>query len=238
MRSFVTDADAYERGRAGYPAAAVEHLATTLGLGPGRTVVDLGAGTGKMTRLLRATGAEVVPVEPMAEMRRHLPEAVDGTAEAIPLDDDAADAVVVAQAFHWFRPLPALAEIARVLRPGGGLALVWNHRDAREPWVAALLHASRWDTQAPYARDADWGGVVESSGLFGPVAMTAFEHREETDVDGVLAGVASISHVAAMDDDERAAVLADCRRVLDGLPATFAFPYVTECWTAAALPRR
>lgn len=238
MREFVTDADAYERGRASYPAAAVEHLAGALDLGPGRTVVDLGAGTGKMTRLLAATGADVVAVEPMEAMRRHLPGAVDGTAEAIPLVDGAADAVVAAQAFHWFRPLPALAEIARVLRPGGGLALVWNHRDAREPWVAALLHASRWDTSAPYERHADWGGIVESSGLFGPVTMTAFEHRERTGVEGVLAGVASISHVAAMGDDERAALLADCRRVLDGLPPTFEFPYVTECWTAAALPRR
>ena len=238
MRTFVTDADAYERGRASYPPAAVEHLAATLGLGPGRTVVDLGAGTGKMTRLLRTTGADVIAVEPMPEMRAHLPGAVDGTAEAMPLEDTSVDAVVVAQAFHWFRPLPALTEVARVLRGGGGLALVWNHRDAREPWVADLLRASRWDTEAPYARDADWGAVVESSGLFGPVMMRAFDHREPTDVEGVLAGVASISHVAAMEAREREALLQACRGVLGGLPERFDFPYVTECWTAAALPRR
>jgi SAM-dependent methyltransferase len=122
---FARAAAAYERGRPGYPSAAVDFLAARLRLGPGRRVVDLAAGTGTLARSLPATGAEVIAVEPVAEMRAALParaRAVDGTAEA------SADAVAVAQAFHWFDGDAALAEIHRVLRPGGALALVWNRR--------------------------------------------------------------------------------------------------------------
>jgi SAM-dependent methyltransferase len=130
--SFARSAEAYERARTGYAPEAVAFLVERLGLGPGRVVLDLAAGTGKLARQLVPSGARVVAVEPLAEMRSLIPagiEALDGTAEAIPLPDDFADAVTVAQAFHWFDAEAALPEIERVLRPGGLLALVSNRRE-------------------------------------------------------------------------------------------------------------
>ena len=148
LAGYARSAAAYERGRPGYPPAAVDFLAARLRLGPGRTVVDLAAGTGKLTRPLLATGAQVVAVEPVAEMRAALPagaRAVDGTAEAMPLSAGSADAVAVAQAFHWFDGDAALAEIHRVLRPGCSLALVWNRRRMDDPLNQAIE-----DLLAPY----------------------------------------------------------------------------------------
>ena len=129
---FARSVEAYERARPEYPPEAIAWLARELDLRPGRTVVDLAAGSGKLTRPLAALGCEVIAVEPVAEMRAAIgptaTQALDGTAEAIPLPDDSADAVTVGQAFHWFDGPKALAEIERVLRPGGALALAWNRR--------------------------------------------------------------------------------------------------------------
>ncbi len=133
---FQRAADAYERGRPDYPADAVEHLLRLLKIGPGTRVVELGAGHGQIHQGASASGAEVIAVEPVEAMRRKLGEllpavqGVDGTAEAIPLRGWASvDAVVAAQAFHWFRAEEAVAEIHRVLTAGGGLGLIWNARD-------------------------------------------------------------------------------------------------------------
>ena len=131
-RGFPLATQAYEQGRPTYPSAAAARLERELGLRSGRVVLDLAAGTGKLTALLVGTRATVIAVEPVAEMRaaleRALPSvtAYPGTAEAIPLDDSSVDAVTVGQAFHWFRGDEALAEIHRVLRPGGGLGIVFN----------------------------------------------------------------------------------------------------------------
>jgi SAM-dependent methyltransferase len=136
-RSFELVADLYERARPEYPKEAVAWVASTLGLGTESTIVDLGAGTGKLTRALLAVGARVIAVEPgdamRAELERALPEveAVRGAAENIPLANGSVECVAVGQAFHWFRHDEALPELHRVLRPGGGLALLWNSRDRR-----------------------------------------------------------------------------------------------------------
>src|SRR3954454_1555934 len=122
----------YERARPSYPAAAIDVLRRELGIGPGRMVCDLAAGTGKLTRLLVPSGATILAVEPVPGMRDELRvavpdvEVVDGTAEAMPFPDASVDAVTVAQASHWSRFDEALAEIRRVVRPGGGLAILFN----------------------------------------------------------------------------------------------------------------
>ena len=143
QQGFEKEAQAYARGRPDYPAALSAWLAQALGLGPGREVADVGAGTGKFTALLATTGATVVGVEPVDAMRAkidalQLPtvRAMAGTAQAIPLSAATLDAVVCAQAFHWFATRDALDEFHRVLRPGGKLGLVWNVRDESVDWVA------------------------------------------------------------------------------------------------------
>ena len=150
---FARSVEAYERARPEYPPEAIAWLARELDLRPGRTVVDLAAGSGKLTRPLAALGCEVIAIEPVAEMRAAIgpaARALDGTAEAMPLPDDSADAVTVGQAFHWFDGPKALAEIERVLRPGGALALVWNRR----PSESSELHAAISALIAPYRGDA------------------------------------------------------------------------------------
>ena len=170
--SFASVADAYERARPEYPDDAVRWL---VGDEPA-DVVDLGAGTGKLTRRLVALGHRVTAVEPLAEMLEHLrlaaPEAraVTGSAEQIPLPDASADVVVSAQAFHWFDHQAALPEMARILRPGGRVALVWNTRDSREPWTAALSEAIGNETVE--SRDAE--EPIVASGLFEPVEQASF----------------------------------------------------------------
>jgi SAM-dependent methyltransferase len=155
--SFARSADAYERARPGYAPEAVAFLVERLGLGPGRVVVDLAAGTGKLARQLVPSGARVVAVEPLAEMRSLIPagiDVLDGTAEAIPLPDDFADAVTVAQAFHWFEAEAALREIERVLRPGGLLALVSNRREPSAFDDLLARHRAHPPLEPPPAGDA------------------------------------------------------------------------------------
>jgi SAM-dependent methyltransferase len=235
-QGFTAGADAYERGRPSYPGEAVTLLTTELALGPGRRLLDLGAGTGKMTVLLAATGADVVAVEPVAAMRERLSallpgvEALDGTAESIPLPSSSVHAVVVAQSFHWFDAPVALAEIARVLRPDGGLALVWNSRDIRQPWVARINGLIRWNSGTIPTYDAGnehWEDVIARSGAFSAVQVRELPYEHVVDEDTLVDRVASTSYVATMPDAERTSLLADVRAVAAGFPPTFALPYRT-----------
>ena len=233
IRGFRRSADAYDRARPEYPPAAVEWLAERLGLRPGRTVVDLAAGTGKLTRPLAATGAEVVAVEPVAEMRERIGPAaarvLDGTAEAIPLEDASADAVTVGQAFHWFDGAAALAEIHRVLRPGGALALVWNSRPLENP-----VHAAIERIVAPHRGDAPahasgaWRAAFEHTSLFGPLEERRFEHSRPHDADALADRVGSTSFVAALDDGPQADVIAAVRALAAEGPVDL--PYVCEAF--------
>lgn len=223
---FARSVDAYERGRPGYPAAALEPLA----LAPGFTVLDLAAGSGKLTRPLVESGAAVIAVEPVAEMRAALPSAarvVDGTAEAIPLGDASVDLVTVAQAFHWFDGEAALAEIHRVLRPGGRLALLWNRRAERDPVndaIDALLAPHR--AEVPALRGDAWRAGFERTALFGPFEGHFFDDAQMLDADGLADRVGSISYIASLPDDERAGVIAAARELAADGPATI--PYRTE----------
>ncbi len=205
---------AYRRGRPGYPQAAVDFLAARLPLGPGRTVVDLAAGTGKLTSPLLATGAEVVAVEPVAEMRAALPagaRALDGTAEAMPLDTGSADAVAVAQAFHWFDGDAALAEIHRVLRPGGALALVWNRRRMDEPLNQAIEELIAPYRGRPSTFHTGWRAAFERTKLFGQFEERVFPNVQSLDADGLADRVASVSFIGALDENERTKVVRAAR---------------------------
>jgi SAM-dependent methyltransferase len=228
---FASAAEVYERARPSYPAEAVSWLVERTGLGPGRTVLDVGAGTGKLTRLLVPSGARVVAVEPVAEMRALIreAEAVDGTAEELPLPDGSADVVTVAQAFHWFDHDRALPELHRVLRPGGQLVLVWNMRDLDDPvqrGVEDLLAPLRGEV--PLQQTGSWRGPLERSQLFAAGELRHFRYEQRFTTDDLCDRVASTSFVAAMRPVDRDALLARVRAVTHGLEEPFAFPYLTE----------
>ena len=208
----------------------VQLLVDELGIAPGRRVLDLAAGTGKLTRLLVATGADVVAVEPDPAMRVALPDALEGSAEAIPLPDASVDVVTVGQAFHWFDAPAALAEIARVLRPGGGLGLVWNERDESVPWVAELGRIFDWPTLRPYPEDPDWPAVLDGSGRFTPARHRRFASEQVVDEDVLVDRVLSTSYVGTWPAERRAEVAREVRELVAGFPAAIRLPYVTDVY--------
>jgi SAM-dependent methyltransferase len=234
--SFAAVADAYERSRPGYPEDAVRWL---VGEEP-RDIVDLGAGTGKLTRSLVGLGHRVTAVEPLPEMLAHLrtavpgATAVEGGAEAIPLAAGSADVVTAAQAFHWFDHGPALREIARVLRPGGWVALVWNSRDDREPWVAQLSEEAI-GTEMVEERDAE--EPIAESGLFEAMERALFPHVQRLDRERLVDLVLSRSYCAVLTPEERAPVLDRVERIFDehAVEGMLELPYVTECFRAVRL---
>ncbi len=225
---FDSAADAYERARPSYPPDAVAWLTEQLRLGPGRVLVDLAAGTGKLTRLLTSTGAATTAIEPVEGMRRVLAAAlpavpvVAGTAEALPLADRAVDAVTVAQAFHWFDAEAAFVELARVIRPGGGVGLVWNARDRSVDWVDQLWTImDRVERRAPWRDHDRWSDVAlgERAG-FGPLRAATFWHTHRVTPDQIRDRIASVSHVAALAEADRQLVLDEITAVLATHPAT------------------
>jgi ubiquinone/menaquinone biosynthesis C-methylase UbiE len=224
---FSSNADDYERTRPGYPPDAVAHLVKVLGLRPGVTVADVAAGTGKLTRLLVRTGARVIAVEPVAAMRAYLAaacpaaEVLDGVAEGLPLGDASADALTVAQAFHWFDGPRALLEFGRVLRPGGRLAVVYNHRDRQAPWLAAvnrLVEAHRNGT--PQQWDGRWLAAFEAQPLFTSLGRAEFDNPQVLTPDEFVARMRSMSYVAALPSDDQSALLSSIASLLAEHPAT------------------
>jgi SAM-dependent methyltransferase len=231
---FASAADVYERARPSYPPESVAWLAQRTGLGDGDLVLDVGAGTGKLTRLLVATGARVVAVEPIAEMRAKIGdgiEAVDGTAEELPLPDVSADVITVAQAFHWFDHHRALPELHRVLKPGGRLALFWNMRDLDDPvqrGVEDLLAPRR--SEVPLQQQGTWREPLRRSPLFGEPELAEFRHEQQFTADDLCDRVASTSFVAAMAPVDRDELLVRVRALVHGIEEPFPFPYKTEVY--------
>lgn len=253
VRGFDRAAATYERGRPDYPPAAVDRLGRALGLRRGTTVVELGSGTGKLTRSLARLGAARVAIEPTAGMRRvfarTVPEVavLPGRAEAIPLPDGFADAVVAAQAFHWFDPDRALPEIARVLRPNGSVAMIWNFRDEAVGWSRSLSEiigayragggAPRADA-APTTRDPRWRRAIRSPrSPFGRLHRASFRHVQRAPRATFVLRVLSVSVIAALPAADRRRVARQVRRLLDADPGTrgravLELPYRTDLYWA------
>jgi SAM-dependent methyltransferase len=240
-RGFAAAAEVYERGRPDYPAAAIARIVSRLELRRGRTVLDLAAGTGKLTRLLVPSGANVIALEPVREMRAQLQKQVPGiatlagTAEQIPLADSFVDAVTVGQAFHWFKRDDALREIHRVLRPGAGLALIWNARDERHPLQAALSEIiDPLEGDMPRRRQGNWKTLLEESGLFERSERSLFDHVQAVDEQGLVERVLSISLIAASPEAVRADVEARVRALARTSEHPLRLPYMTELYIGFA----
>ena len=236
-RSFATVSDAYDRGRPTYPAEAVAWM-----VGPEpRVVLDVGAGTGALTRPLVAAGHTVIAVDPLLDMLGHLrrrslgPEvaAVAGSAERLPVCDASVDTVTVAAAYHWFDEETAVPELARVLRPGGVLAMAWNVRDESVPWVRRMSRLIGHDADLP-----DPTGRLGLSGLFGPVEWAQFRLFQHVDKPRLLDLVRSRSYVAVLAPDERDQVLDRVAELYDkqrGDMIGLQLPYTTHCLRAVRL---
>lgn len=252
IRTFDRSAATYERGRPGYPADAVRFLGRTFHLGPGSTIVELGSGTGKFTRALLPLGAAVVAIEPMEGMRREFGRRVPtvpvlaGSAESIPLPDGFADAVFAAQSFHWFQGGTALREIARVLRPGGGLGLLWNEREKQTGWArefATILnhHGGR----GPARRGGGWQAAFRRpTSPFRPPRVRRFPHAQSAPAAAFPAWALSVSRIQVLPAAHRQQVAREVRTLLATHPTTrgrsvITLPFQTEvsCTTRRG-PRR
>jgi SAM-dependent methyltransferase len=242
-RGFESGSETYERARPDYPVAAVECILGTTGITGDTRVLDLAAGTGKLTRQLWSRGANCVALEPSEAMRKVfrqvLPNVplIAGTAESIPASKGSMEAVVVAQAFHWFDPPQSLAEIARVLRPEGWLALIWNERDESDPTMAELVRVSKWDRNQPYPMGKDFGKLLDRSRLFGPVERTRFRFVLSVDRQRFVEQVASRSYVRVMDGQDQQALLARVAELAEELEEPIAMPHITDLFCAQALGR-
>jgi SAM-dependent methyltransferase len=246
-------AGVYERSRPSYPLAALAALADAVPLEAGRTVVDLGAGTGKFTRLLALTGAEVLAVEPVAEMRERLAELLPavsvtaGTAEDTGLPGGCADAVVAAQSWHWFEAGEALGEAERLLRPGGALVLVWNTYDTSVPWVRDFQDiyfrlAPNDLPSPPLGRPGDTGGpgggwrkAFSARKGWGAIEERHWPNPHTTTVADVVERMMSSSHIAVLDADAQARVRSEVEAVLGAHDATrgsgaIDMPYTTDVY--------
>ncbi|HUX25166.1 MAG TPA: class I SAM-dependent methyltransferase [Burkholderiales bacterium] len=246
-QGFSTEAQTYMRGRPDYPADILPWLADDLGVVPGKLVVDLGAGTGKFTRMLLQTGADIIAVEPVEAMRMQLTKSLSGVgtlagnASAIPLKSASVDAVICAQSFHWFATHSALREIHRILKPGAKLGLVWNVRDESLDWVEAMSRIiTPYEGDVPRFYRGDWRKPFSGEYFTAPEqTVFAYQHvgtAEEVILDRVL----SISFIAALTTHEKSKVADQLRALIASHPTlrgrdTIAFPYRTEAYRCTSL---
>jgi SAM-dependent methyltransferase len=239
--TFGAHADAYERARPPWPEEAARWLVPE----DAELVVELGAGTGKLTRAVATLGVRVVAVEPdprmLAVLRGLELEGVEGSAEAIPFGDGVADAVVAGSSVHWFELEQALPEIHRVLRAGGRFGFGWNHRDDRHPAVAGMgeaVYAAQRRARGPRWRSRDWAAELTASGLFRDVQRAPFEHLHELPREALRDHLMSYSGVAALPEDERRRVFAEVARLLDSDESVSSegrlrLPFVVTAYRAA-----
>lgn len=233
------DGASYNSARPSYPDEAIEYFVETLGLDGHSRVLDLGAGTGIFSRQLIPHVGQLIAVDPSASMRGAFRastpdvEVLDGSDVDIPIDTASVDAVFVAQAFHWFDAPLALVEIHRVLRPSGGLGLIWNERDESVEWVHELTRAMQWDTRAPYLVGTDHS-VVVAQGPFVDVQRVNFRTSQTLTHEGLTQRVLTTSYIAAMGEEERRSTMNVVATVIDQLPDPVELPYVTDVYSARA----
>ena len=238
-RGYETGAATYVKGRPGYPPEAATWLRDVLGVGPGRRVLEVGAGTDKFITVLKECDGEITAVEPVAGMREQLVHAfpnitvLAGNAESIPLPDGSVDAVVCAQAFHWFATAAALQEMRRVLAPGGTLGLIWNVRDESVPWMAELTAITDpWEGDTPRYRTGNWRRVFPAPG-FEPIDERHVRHAHVgSPEDVIVKRTLSVSFIAALPAEQQAEVERQTRALIARTPeladrAEIAFPYET-----------
>jgi len=237
----------YVAGRPGYPPEATEWLCNVLGAAPGKKIVEIGAGTGKFIPTLQEVGRTIIAVEPIAEMLKQLvhsfPDvtALAGSADAIPLPDASVDAVVCAQAFHWFATLEAVAEMRRVLVPGGTLGLIWNGRDESVPWVAALSQiTNRREGDTPRYRTGAWRKAFPAPGFEFIGDRHVRNHHIGSAEHVILKRTMSVSFIARLAEIERHAVEREVRDLIDRTPELgggreVAFPYETSMFAYRAI---
>jgi SAM-dependent methyltransferase len=238
--TFGAHAEAYERARPAWPEDAARWFVPD----GAELVVELGAGTGKLTRAVAALGVRVVAVEPDPRMLAVLQglglEGLEGSAEAIPFGECVADAVVAGSSLHWFELEPALQEIHRVLRRGGRFAFGWNHRDDRNPAIARMaqvVYAAQTRTPGPRWRSRDWAADLTASGLFRDLEQARFEHVLELPREALRDHLMSYSGVAALPEDERRPVFSEVAALLDAEESVSAdgllrLPFVVSAYRA------
>ncbi|WNJ82462.1 class I SAM-dependent methyltransferase [Pseudomonas canadensis] len=247
QQGFSTQAVTYAQGRPDYPRQLTGWLADTLHIDTLSSVIDLGAGTGKFTRLLSTLAPTLIAVEPVAAMgaqlTKLLPDVrlVNGTAESIPLPAASADAVVCAQAFHWFSTEAALAEIHRVLKPGGRLGLVWNVRDESVDWVAAITDIiTPYEGDTPRFHTGRWHEAFTGE-YFSEPEMTCFPYSHVgSPQEVIMHRFLSVSFIAALPEASKAVVTAQLQALIDTHPSlkgrdTVAFPYQTQAYVCHRL---
>ena len=244
---YSNEAQAYALGRPGYPDDLLQWLKADLGIGARQIAVDLGAGTGKFTKMLLKTGAQVIAVEPVDAMRAQLagnvPEAkiFSGSGEAIPLESGSVDAVVCPQSFHWFATEAALREIHRVLKPGGRLGLVWNVRDDTCDWAAAITEIiTPYEVNVPRFYLGAWRQAF-SGAYFSPLELSTYTYQHVgTPQQVILERFRSVSFIASLPVAEKQKVGDKLKALIESHPAlrgkqTVAFPYRTEAYKCVRL---
>ncbi|MBI4445325.1 MAG: methyltransferase domain-containing protein [Acidobacteria bacterium] len=240
IRGYTSSADCYERARPEYPAALLDYLTDTFLLSGEQRVLELGAGTGKFTRLLLRSNSKIVVLEPVPPMQKQfrlvLPSTplLSGIAERLPIKSQSIDLVCSAQSFHWFQVTNAAEEIHRVLKPHGKLVLVWNVRDERFAWVRRMSELmAPFQGTTPRYHSGEWKRVLESLGLFSPLQLVQFHHCHSASPELVLERIASVSFVAALDVKNKTRLLESMRQMMQTHPETagktvLEMPYRTD----------